>query len=59
METLSNKFPGYAVKGVAFSETPKQSVYEVVIEKGESKWEVSLDKNGKIVGQEKAGTEND
>lgn len=59
METLSNKFPGYAVKGVAFSETPKQSVYEVVIEKGESKLEVSLDKNGKIVGQEKAGTEND
>lgn len=59
METLSNKFPGYAVKGVAFSQTPKQSVYEVVIEKGESKLEVSLDKNGKIVGQEKAGDEND
>jgi len=58
-ETLSTKFPGYKVKDVAFSETPKQSVYEVVIEKGESKWEVSLDKNGKLVGKEKAGDEND
>ncbi len=59
METLNAKFPGYTVKGVAFSETPKQSVYEVVIEKGEGKLEISLDKNGKIVGQEKAGDEND
>jgi uncharacterized membrane protein YkoI len=59
METLSSQFPGYTVKDVAFTETPKYSAYEIVIEKGESKLEVTIDKQGNLIGKENAADEND
>jgi hypothetical protein len=59
METLSNQFAGYTVKDVSFTETPKYSAYEIVIEKGESKLEVTIDKNGRLIGRENASDEND
>ena len=59
METLSSQFPGYTVKDVAFTETPKYSAYEIVIEKGKSKQEVTIDKQGNLIGKENAADEND
>ena len=59
METLSSQFQGYTVKDVAFTETPKYSAYEIVIEKGKSKLEVTIDKQGNLIGKESAADEND
>ncbi len=59
MNVLKAKFPGYKVKEAAFTETPKFSAYEIVIKKGESKKEVTIDKTGKILKTEKGGEESD
>ncbi len=59
METLSSRFAGYTVKDVSFTETPQYSAYEIVIEKGDSKLEVTIDKKGNLIGQENASDEND
>ena len=59
METLSNQFPGYSVENVSFTQTPKYNAYEIVIEKGESKLEVTINKKGKLIGKENAADEND
>jgi uncharacterized membrane protein YkoI len=59
METLSNRFPGYSVNDVAFTETPKYSAYEIVIEKGESRLEVTINKMGQLIAKENAADEND
>lgn len=59
MNVLKVKFPGYKVKDAAFTETPKFSAYEIVIKKGESKKEITIDKTGKILKTENGGEEND
>jgi hypothetical protein len=59
MHVLNAKFPGYKVKDAAFTETPKYSAYEIVIKKGESKKEVTVNKTGKILNIEKGGEESD
>ncbi len=59
MNVLSARFPGYKVKDAAFTETPKYSAYEIVIKKGESKKEITIDKTGKILNTENGGEEND
>ncbi len=59
MKVLKAKFPGYKVKDAAFTETPKFSAYEIVIKKGESKKEITIDKTGKILSTENGGEEND
>ncbi|MBE0651682.1 MAG: PepSY-like domain-containing protein [Bacteroidales bacterium] len=59
METLSSQFPGYTVNDVSYTETPKYSAYEIVIEKGKSKLEVTIDKKGTLIGKESATDEND
>jgi len=56
---LNSQFSGYKIKEVAFSETPERSAYEIVIKKGESKLEVTIDKTGKILNTENGGEEND
>jgi len=59
MNVLKAKFPGYKVKDAAFTETPKYSAYEIVIKKGESKKEITIDKTGKILNTENGGEEKD
>lgn len=59
METLSSQFPGYSVEDVSFTETPKYSAYEIVIEKGESRLEVTINKMGQLIAKENAADEND
>ena len=59
MNVLKAKFPGYKVKEAAFTETPKFSAYEIIIKKGESKQEVTIDKTGKILSTEKGSEDND
>lgn len=59
INVLKTKFPSYKVKEVAFTETPKYSAYEIVIKKGESKKEVTIDKTGKILNTENGGEDND
>lgn len=59
METLSDQFPGYTVQGVSLTETPKYKAFEIVIEKGESKLEVTINKKGDLIGKEIAADEND
>ena len=59
MNVLKAKFPGYKVKEAAFTETPKFSAYEIIIKKGESKKEVTIDKTGKILSTEKSSEDND
>ncbi len=56
---LNSQFSGYKVKEVAFSETPERNAYEIVIKKGESKLEVTIDKAGKLLSKENAGEDND
>lgn len=59
METLSSQFPGYTVKDVAFTETPKYNAYEIVIEKGKSKLEITVNQKGDLIGKENAADEQD
>ena len=59
METLSKQFPGYSVEDVSFTKTPKYSAYEIVIEKGESRLEVTINKMGQVIAKENATDEND
>lgn len=59
METLSSQFPGYTVKAMASTETRGYNAYEIVIEKGEKKLEVTIDQKGNLIGQENAGDEDD
>jgi len=59
MNVLNIKFPGYKVKDAAFTETPKFSAYEIVVKKGESKKEVTINKTGKILRTENGGEESD
>ncbi len=56
---LNSQFSGYKIKEVAFSETPERSAYEIVIKKGKSKLEVTIDKTGKLLSKENAGEDND
>ena len=56
---LNSQFSGYKIKEVAFSETPERSAYEIVIKKGESKLEVTIDKAGRLLSKENAGEDND
>ncbi len=59
MNVLKTKFAGYKVKDAAFTETPKFSAYEIVIKKGGSKKEITIDKTGKILNTENGDEEND
>ncbi|GMT44415.1 MAG: hypothetical protein IEMM0006_0247 [bacterium] len=59
LNVLKAKFPGYKVKDAAFTKTPRFSAYEIVIKKGESKKEITIDKKGKILKTENGGEEND
>jgi len=59
METLSKQFPGYTINDVAFAETPKYSAYEIVIVKGASKLEVTIDQQGNLIGKQDASGEQD
>lgn len=59
METLSSQFPGCTVEAVSFTETPKFSAYEIVIKKGDSQLEVTIDQKGNFIGKENASDEQD
>ncbi len=45
-------FPGYDIEAAEISETQEGKVYEIEIEKGETKMEVVLDPSGTIVKKE-------
>lgn len=49
---LMTAFPGYEIEEVEISETPKELLYEFMIEKGEIEMEVAINTSGKIVKQE-------
>ncbi len=57
MNVLKAKYPGYKVKDAAFTETSEFNAYEIVINKGESKKEITIDKTGKILNTENGGEE--
>ncbi len=59
MNVLNAQYPGYKVKDAAFTETPKFSAYEIVIKRGESKKEITIDKTGKILNTENGDEEKD
>jgi len=59
INTLGKQFPSYNIKEVAYTETPTSSAYEIIIKKGESKMEVTIDKTGKLLSKENANEEND
>lgn len=45
-------FKGYDIEEIGLSETPKRTVYEFDIEKGETEMEVAIDLTGKVVKKE-------
>ncbi|WP_245891911.1 PepSY-like domain-containing protein [Polaribacter glomeratus] len=49
---LMAAFPGYEIEEAEISETPKELLYEFMIEKGEIEMEVAINANGTIVKQE-------
>jgi len=49
---LMTAFPGYDIEAAEISETQEGKVYEIEIEKGETKMEVVLDPSGTIVKKE-------
>ncbi|QKG80690.1 PepSY-like domain-containing protein [Tenuifilum thalassicum] len=51
-QTLDNEFAGYDLEEAEISETTDGKVYEFALEKGETKMEVAITPDGKVVKKE-------
>lgn len=57
--TLDSEFAGFEIEESEISETPKGTLYEFELEKGEVEMEVQIDSNGKVINKEVSNDEDD